>query len=242
MHEYMFKVAAGKDDSPEIGTTNLWSYMQKYPEILAWNYQYYLADEEIRKEIYTRSKKIRSEALAGRHIDPQRSSWDLFYRSAASYREMADYADFIKLILCHDVFGPSLRWWVIENWQKRGYRGFDRAQVLNLFYDMMGYSPEARIDLNRLEPDGMGPAYVYDEVQRCVHSVKGQADVVAGLGVDVLWHGGGQQPYPSDPSRLQKALYKAVEAGATGILASREYDEMRFSSLRAFDDAIRQLK
>ena len=87
----------------------------------------------------------------------------------------------------------------------------------------------------------MGPHYVYDETRRCVQSVKGKADVVAGIGIDVLWHGAGQQPYLSDPTELQQAVFKAVEAGATGLLASREYDEMRFSSLRAFGKAVRRL-
>ena len=154
---------------------------------------------------------------------------------------MAEYADFIKPILYHDVFGPRLRWWVIEEWQKRAYKDFGTAETLDMFYNMMGYSDESQVSLHRLEADGMGPAYVYDEVKRCVTSVDGKADVIAGLGIDVLWHGGGQQPYLSDPLELQKAVFKAVEAGAKGLLASREYDEMRFSSLRAFGDAVKQL-
>jgi hypothetical protein len=108
---------------------------------------------------------------------------------------------------------------------------------------MMGYSPAAQISLNNLEENGMGPAYVYDEVKRCVAEVKGKARVIAGLGIDVLWHApGGLQPYPSEPEKLKRAVFKAVEAGASGLLASREYDEMRFSSLRAFGDAVKQMR
>lgn len=242
MHEFMQRVAAGEHRGPDTVTIELWKFLQKYPEILAWNYEWFQADEEIQREMYRRVKKIKPEAIVGRHVDHQRSSWDPFYRSAVSYADMAEYADFIKPILYHDIYGPRLRYWVIERWQKLAFRDFSEEQTLDYFYEMMGYSPAARVSLDQLEVEGMGPAYVYDETKRCVDSVRGKTDVVAGIGIDVLWHGGGQQPYPSDPLRLQKAVFKAVEAGASGLLASREYDEMRFSSLRAFGAAVRQLK
>ena len=242
MHTYMEQVAAGAPTGPDTVWINLWKFLQRYPEILAWNYEWFRADEEIQTELYQRVKRLQPGAVVGRHVDHQRSSWDPFYRSAVDYGEMAQSADFIKPILYHDIYGPRLRWWVIEEWQKRAFHDFDREEALAIFYDMMGYSPGAQVALDRLEVEGMGPAYVYDEVKRCVDSVAGQAEVVAGIGIDVLWHAHGQQPYLSDPLRLQQAVFRAVEAGATGLLASREYDEMRFSSLRAFGAAVRQLQ
>lgn len=241
MHEYMRKVAAGEEDSPDSVSINLWRFLQRYPEMLAWNYQWFQADEEIQEELYRRIKKMQPAAVVGRHVDHQRSSWDPFYRSAVSYEEMAEYADFIKPILYHDIFGPRLRWWVIDRWQQLAFADQSAEETLEAFYDMMGLRPASRVALDRLEAEGMGPEYVYDETKRCVDWVKGKADVVAGIGIDVLWHGGGQQPYYSDPLRLQKAVFKAVEAGAGGLLASREYDEMRWSSLRAFGQAVRQV-
>jgi hypothetical protein len=242
MYEFMQKVEAGKKDSPDTVMVNLFRFMQEYPEIMGWNYQWFQADEEIQRGMYRRLKEIKPQALVGRHVDHQRSSWDIFYRSAINYSQMAEYADFIKPILYHDIYGPRLRWWVIDQWQNRAFNDFSEEQTLEFFYQMMGYSPAAQVPLDDLEVEGMGPAYVYDETKRCVDSVDGKADVVAGIGIDVLWHGGGQQPYHSDPLRLQQAVYKAVEAGASGILASREYDEMRHASLRAFGQAVRQLQ
>lgn len=241
MHEFMQQVKSKTWQSSDTVSINLWRFLQQYPEILAWNYEWFLADEEIQQELYTRVKKIKAEAVVGRHVDHQRSSWDPFYRSAISYNQMAEYADFIKPILYHDVFGPRLRYWVIERWQQLAFHDFNEEQTLEYFYEMMGYDEASRVSLERLEAEGMGPEYVYNETKRCVDSVAGKAKVIAGIGIDVLWHGGDQQPFHSDPLRLQKAVYKAIEAGADGLLASREYDEMRFSSLRAFGDAVRQL-
>lgn len=241
LHTFVRELAAGQYTGVETVSTMFWRFLQQYPEILAWNYQWFQADEEIQQEMYLRIKRIQPGAIVGRHVDHQRSSWDPFYRSAVSYEEMAAYADFVKPILYHDIFGPRLRWWVIDTWRKHGFKDFSDEQLLDLFYTMMGYSPEARVALDRLEMEGMGPAYVYDETRRCVAGVNGKAEVVAGIGIDVLWHGSGQQPYFSDPHRLQQAVFKAVEAGASGLLASREYDEMRWASLRAFGEAVRQL-
>ncbi len=244
LYEYMLGVRNGTADRTETVMTNIWKYLQKYPEVLSWNYYWFQADEEINKEIYLRIKAMRPEAVVGRHVDHQRSSWDPFYRSAVGYAQMAEYADFIKPILYHDIYGPRLRWWVIEEWQKYMFNDMSKEQTLSYLYQTMGYSPEARVPLNKLAKEGMGPEYVFDEIKRCVNSVDDDTEVVSGIGLDVMWHGrnGIPQPNPSDPLKLQKAIYKSIEAGATGILASREYDEMRFSSLRAFGEAIRQVK
>jgi hypothetical protein len=244
LYEYIKKVETGTADRSETVMTNIWRYLQMYPEILGWNYQWFQTDEENQQQIYDRIKAIDSKIVVGRHVDHQRSSWDPFYRSAVTYEQMTKSADFIKPILYHDVYGPRLRWWVVENWQKHMFNDFTRDETLNYLYKSMGYSPEAQIPLDELAVQGMGPEYVYDEVKRCVNGIKDGTKVVAGIGIDVMWHGlnGNAQPYPSDPIELQKAVFKAIEAGASGLLASREYDEMRFSSLRAFGDAVRQLR
>ena len=238
LYAYIKKVESDEDRSPESVMVNILRFLQQYPELLAWNYQWFRADEEIHQELYARIRRIQPKAVVGRHVDHQRSSWDIFYRSAVTYEEMTESADFIKPILYHDIYGPRLRWWVIERMGDRALRDLPREQALDLFYAWMGYSQEARVALAELDQKGMGPAYVYDETRRCVEGVKGKAEVIAGIGIDVPWHApGGLQPFPSDPEKLQQAVFKAAEAGADGLLASREYDEMRHSSLRAFGSA-----
>lgn len=59
--------------------------------------------------------------------------------------------------------------------------------------------------------------------------------------VPLIWYiPNGIEPRPSDPDQLMAAIHRAFDAGADGLLASREYNEMRMSSLKAFGDAIRQ--
>ena len=50
------------------------------------------------------------------------------------------------------------------------------------------------------------------------------------------------QAMPSPRETTIEAVKAAFEAGAEGILISREYDEMHLESLRAIGEAMRQVK
>ena len=241
LHTLMKKVEAG--DIPADGVmVSVWRILQQYHEVLAWNYQWYRADEEIQQMLYRQIKSLKPEAVVGRHIDHQRSSWDMFYRSAVSYEEMATHADFIKPILYHDIYGPRLRNSVIGTWKEHLYHDMDEAQILDYYYAIFKLDRTIEPSLEELDTKGLSPDYVSREIKRCVAGVKGNADVISGVGIDVPWHlpQGGMDLCLSDPEILRQAVLRSFDAGASGILASRDYDEMRVSSLEAFGDAIRE--
>ncbi len=97
--------------------------------------------------------------------------------------------------------------------------------------------------LDKLEANGLGPEYVFRETRRCKQSVGEKAKVYAGIGVDVPWYvPEGMEPRPSDPVQLEQAVARAFEAGADGVLASREYNEMRMTSLEAFGRGVRAVR
>ena len=105
---------------------------------------------------------------------------------------------------------------------------------------MFGHDPSKQPKLEDLDADGLGPEYVFRETSRCKESVGNQAKVYAGIGIDVPWYvPNGMERRPSDPDQITAAVHRAFDAGAEGVLASREYDEMRMSSLEAFGTAVR---
>jgi len=213
----------------------------RYPEVLQWDYNWFQADEEICTQIHHIAKEIRPDIDSGRHVDHQRSSWDFFFRSATSYEQMAKNADFIKPIVYHDAMGPRLRHWVLERLRGFVLNDLNLEQSLQLFYGVFGHDASAMPELHELESNGLGPEYVYREVLRCKQSVSNAAKVYAGIGIDVPWYvPGGMEPRPSDHHTLKTAVKRAFAAGADGVLASREYNEMRMSSLTAFGDAVRE--
>jgi len=207
--------------------------LMRYPEILAWEYQYRLSREEIGAAMYKRVKSIKPSAEVGWHVDHQPSSWDMVYRAEMSYEEMAPHSDFIKPIVYHSVLGPRIRDWYLPRFKQTFLGEVSLETSLELYYDLFGYDKKTEPTLDELAKKGFSPDYVYREVKHSVASANGKTKIYAGVGFDVP---GSPR---DDPDRVYQATRKALEAGASGVVASREYEEMRIENLKAFGRAVR---
>ena len=103
LYEYVQSLMSGDAKPAEGVFTVFLRHLIRYPEILAWEYQYRLGREEVMRGMYDKIKSIKKSAEVGWHVDHQPSSWDIVYRAEMSYEEMAPYSDFIKFIAYHDV-------------------------------------------------------------------------------------------------------------------------------------------
>jgi hypothetical protein len=56
-----------------------------------------------------------------------------------------------------------------------------------------------------------------------------------------MGQGWGNQPFQSDPGQLEEAVYKAFQAGASGVVASSEYEEITLDSLEVYGKALRAI-
>ena len=221
--------------------TSVLRVLLRYPEVLSWYQEWFNADSEIQKMVYETAKAQRPHADVGQHIDHQRSSWDIFYRAAVSYGEMAQHNDFIKPIVYHDILGPRLREWVIDRMQPLVLNDLSAEQSLSLFYSLFGHSAGEQPGYDELKKQGLSPEYVYREVKRCVDGAAGKAKVYAGIGFDVPHYvPNGMVKFPSKPRTTYQATRRAVDAGAVGVVASREYNEMTMPNLQAFGRAVRE--
>ena len=54
-----------------------------YPEVLAWERQWHIANDEVHQVIHDSVKGIRPDAEVGRHIAHVEGSMDMFYRAGA---------------------------------------------------------------------------------------------------------------------------------------------------------------
>lgn len=207
----------------------------KYPEILAWEYQWHQAKEEVAKEMYGAIKAIKPAAQIGWHVYHW-VTWEPIYRAEMDYAEMKSYSDWIKPVVYHDIAGVRIRNRHILPLSRTIMRDTTPEQSLALMYDVMGYSKDVEPALDALPTTGMSPEYVYRETKRCVDATNGEVPVYAGVGFDVPTDG---NPMRSAPEKVYQATYKAFEAGAKGLIVSREYDEMRVENLEAVGRAIK---
>jgi len=238
LYRYVQARLAG-EAKPDSGVfTGALRVLLRYPEILAWEYQYRLSREETEQAMFEAIKSIKPEAQVGWHLSHQQSSYDLFYRAELSYAGMAPYSDFIKFIAYHDILGPRIRWWYLERLNKSVFSEVPLAESLSVYYDLFGYDKTREPAVDRLDKTGLSPDYVFRETKRSIASAEGKTKIYPGIGFDVPW---GSAHVPADPEKVYECVVKAFEAGANGIVVSREYEEMRVPNLKAVGRAVRNL-
>ncbi|MEZ5316839.1 MAG: hypothetical protein R2752_05510 [Vicinamibacterales bacterium] len=169
-------------------------------------------------------------------VNARPSSWDIVYRAEMSYEEMAPHADFIKIIAYQNALSPRLRDWYLPRFQKSILGEVSLEDSLNLYYDLFGYDRSTEPTLGELGRRGMSPDYVFRETRHTVASANGKTKVYTGIGFDV------PGAPPDDPAAIEDATFRAFEAGAHGIVASREYEEMQVEHLRAVGRAFRRVR
>jgi hypothetical protein len=240
LHVFLRDEVLGKNGIPPAGVPGtVMNYAFRYPEILAWERLWRESKEEFFGTMFSSVKAIRPQADTGEHVDHPGTTFDPIYRTVMTYREMADYMDFIKPILYHDIAGPRTRVMYLNRVRSTILKELSDRQALDLFYTLKGYDAGAEPRLEELDQKGLGPDYVYRETRRVVAEVAGRAKVYAGIGIDIPGAGG---TFASNPEGVYQATRKAFDAGAAGVLVSREYDEMRLPNLRAVGRAMREVK
>jgi hypothetical protein len=218
-------------------------YVMRYPEVLVWEREWALSLEEALAALVKKIKSVKPEAIVGRHIDHQQTTWDIFYRAALSYAELAASFDFLKPVVYHDIAAPRVERWFVNEFNKSLLADFSKQQTLDFYYAVFGLDPTKEPALEQLRSGGFSPDYVYRETRRCVEGVAGKAPVYPGIGFDIPFHraDGPPAPHPSQPEILTEATRQAFLAGADGIVVCREYQEMRVPNLKAIGRAIAEV-
>jgi hypothetical protein len=238
LYNYVQAMMTGKSRPADGVFVGALRVLIRYPEVTAWEYQYRQSREDMERDIFQAIKAIKPDAQVGWHISHQQSSYDLVYRAEMSYAEMAPYSDFIKFIAYHDILGPRIRWWYLDRLSKTVLGEVPLSESLDLYYDLFGYNKKSEPRLENLDTTGFSPDYVYRETRRSIASAEGETKIYPGIGFDVPWN---STHVAADPEKVYECVRKAFEAGADGIVLSREYEEMRVPNLRAVGRAMRSL-
>jgi hypothetical protein len=232
---YVQKLRGGAPRPPDGAYAEFLRILMRYPEVLAWDYQYRLSREAIMKGMYDTIKAVKPSARVGWHVDHWATSMDIIARAAMSYAEMAPWSDYLKVVVYHAVTAPRMRSWV-ANEQRSVLGDLTLDEALNVHYAQFGYDKSLDAIANQPTPPSASPAYVFAETKRSVASAEGKTQIHPGIGFNLP--GGG----PDDPTAIYNCVMKAAEAGATGIVVSREYEELTVPNLRGVGRAVRELK
>ena len=214
----------------------------KYPEILAWERHWQESKEEAAKLMFGAIKQVAPQAEVGWHIDHQQTTWDAVYRAGMDYGDQAEYSDFLKLCVYHDVAGPRVRRWYLDRVAETVLSELSLEQSLGLLYAVMGLDGSVEPSLEQMDEKGFSTGYIRHEVARAVEAAAGKSKIYAGIAFDVPFgpQGANWKHFSSDPEQVRASVLAAIEAGADGVVASREYDEMRIPNLEAFGKAVRE--
>jgi hypothetical protein len=235
LYEFIRGLQAGEAAPPDGIILTLLRTIMRYPEVLAWEQMWYDSKESLKAEMYGAVKLLQPEARVGWHLYHNGINWLVLPRALMDYAGMVPYSDWIKPVVYHDIAGPRIHRDVgqIHN---RVLQELSERQILHLLYSVLGWDAEVEPDWDELAHRGLSPDFVYRETRRCVEGVNDEIPVYPGLGFDIPWHG---EHFYSDPETVYAATMKAYEAGAGGLIVSREYDEMRLDNLRAVGRATR---
>jgi len=230
---YVKRLRGGGERPPDGAYAEFLRILMRYPEVLAWDYQYRLSREEVMKGMYDTIKKIKPSAPVGWHVDHWATSMDIIARAAMSYAEMAPWSDYLKVVVYHAVTAPRMRTWV-GNEQKSIFSDMPLEEALKLHYALFGYDPGIDAMANQPTPGTASPEYVFRETKRSVASAQGKTKIYPGVGFNLP--GGG----PDDPEVIYQCVKRSFEAGAAGVVASREYEEMTVPNLKGFGRGVRE--
>ena len=129
--------------------------------------------------------------------------------------------------------------WVVKRYHQSVMSEFNEEQIWEGLYRLLGHDPQTKPAYENLQASGsMPPEYVANETRRAVAGAQGQAKVYAGIGIDVPTYAPHLVPFPSTEEAVYTSTRAALDAGADGVVASREYQEMQLTNLRAYGRAV----
>jgi hypothetical protein len=213
---------------------SFWRLLLEYPEILAWETLWTDSYHEVRAGVYGTGKAIAPAKPFGFHI-MQNMTLSPFYRAEEDYSETKNYSDFLKLATYNNAAGPRLASF-LDRLNATVFRDATPQEFLKFFYDVMGYHESPYEQLHTV---GLSADYLARETRRAIDGVRGSnVQIYPGIDIDVPTKRTDKRTTPDD---VKRSIHAAFDAGADGVVLSREYVEMWLANLTAAGDALREV-
>jgi len=221
----------------------LWRLMFRHPELLQWEHFWYEGLRELTRSLCAKVKSANPAVLFGSHIWPNMNMSPMI-RAEQNISDLTPYHDFLKVAMYHNCGGPRLASYV-ESVSQSVWGDVPPDELLQFHYRVMGFSEDP---YPRVRRTGLKRDFVARETRRVVEGARGsRTQILAGIDVDIpvlkvdLGASAASEASRSTRQDVHAAVRQTFQAGAHGIVVSREYTEMQLDNLSGVGDAIREL-
>lgn len=229
-----FVQASLKDQRPSDGYyIEFQRLILEYPEIVAYDRLFDIGKHEVLDEVKKAVKGVRKDLQVGFHIEHV-NSFNPFFRATRSYKDLAEKADFLKVVVYNNCGGERYANF-IRNIGSTLFRDVPKEELLRFNNHLLNYGNEAKLD--ELATAGLSPDYVFRETQRALAGVQGKCGILPGIDIGIPV---GKNSHIASPEDTYLATLAGFKAGAKGVLLSRKYSEMPLANLDAAGRAIRE--
>lgn len=223
-----------KDQRPSDGYyVEFQRLLLEYPEIVAYDQLFDIGKHQVLDEVKAAVKGVRKNLQVGFHIEHV-NSFNPFFRATRSYNDLADKADFLKVVVYNNCGGERYANF-IRNIGSTLFRDVPKEELMRFNNHLLNYGNEAKLD--ELATVGLSPDYVFRETQRALAGVHGKCAILPGIDIGIPV---GKNSRKASPDDTYAATLAAFKAGAQGIILSRKYSEMPLANLDAAGRAIRE--
>ncbi|MBC7568768.1 MAG: hypothetical protein H7319_03410 [Spirosoma sp.] len=205
----------------------------EYPEIVAWDKLFDLGKHQVLNEVYAAVKGVNKNLQIGFHVEHV-NSFNPFFRASRSYEDLAEKADFLKVVAYNNCGGERYANF-ITNIHSTLFRDVPAEELMRFNNRLLNYGNEATIE--NLPTAGLSPDYVMRETQRALAGVNGKCKILTGIDIGIPTKSTSRKGSPEDAYAATLAAYKG---GANGVILSRKYSEMDLADLDAAGRAIRE--
>ena len=212
-----------------------WRLLLRYPELAAWEMLWTDSLRETYAAIYKAVKTAKQSIPVGWHIW-HNNSFNPIYRAEQDLHELSNYSDFIKVVMYNNCGGERMALYA-DNIGSTLYGDLSKQAIIDLNYGLMNFKERS---YDQIPHTGLSSDYVFRETKRALAGVEGTNTLIwPGIDIDIPTDKGNSK---CTPQSVKEAVLAVFHAGASGVLLSRKYSEMRLANLNGAGDAVRELK
>ena len=212
-----------------------WRLLLRYPELAAWEMLWTDSLRETYAAIYKAVKTAKQSIPVGWHIW-HNNSFNPIYRAEQDLHELSNYSDFIKVVMYNNCGGERMALYA-DNVGSTLYGDLSKQAIIDLNYGLMNFKERS---YDQIPHTGLSSDYVFRETKRALAGLEGTNTLIwPGIDIDIPTDRGNSK---CTPQGVKEAVLAVFQAGASGVLLSRKYSEMRLANLNGAGDAVRELK